>query len=224
MFRFIVKTRFLLLAAALSLFLGGAKAQAQGQPKPVTSNKDLPVTGKSYVFTLENFQILHTRSLHNDTDHVSIALKVGDKVYPAKVKHMGNVNDGTHKVNLSFDPVVVPTPETKIVLTYLIMNSGHKEDKISEWLQKGSEELLKKEASAEPGLGEVVSYLGKLGIKFLFPNCDGWVAGDHITLTGKTLATWGASHKETRNYPGIDSPRGCGSNSHYKVTWSVSLK
>jgi hypothetical protein len=31
-------------------------------------------------------------------------------------------------------------------------------------------------------------------------------------------------HHETRAYSGVDSPTGCGNNSHYKVTWSVKQK
>jgi hypothetical protein len=105
------------------------------------------------------------------------------------------------------------------------MNSGHDKDKVSEWLKKGAEGLLSKGSAATGGLGAVVSYLGGLGINVILPNCDGWVAGDHINLTGKTLAGYAKSrHEETRDYPGVDSPWGCGSNSHYKVTWSITQK
>ena len=180
---------------------------------------------KTYTFSIDSFQILNTRSMHEDTDHVTIALKVGTKVYPAQVKHMGKLNNGTFKVNLTFKDVEVPTPETKVVMSYLIMNSGHDKDKVSEWLKKGAEGLLSKGAAASGGLGTVVSYLGGLGINVLLPNCDGWVAGDHLNLTGKTLAGYGTvGHRETRNYPGVDSPWGCGSNSHYKVTFSIVAK
>jgi hypothetical protein len=103
------------------------------------------------------------------------------------------------------------------------LNSGHNQDKVSGWLQKAAEQLLNKEETAAGQFGEIVKYIGKLAIGALFANCDGWVAGDHITLTGKTLAAFGDKHKETRDYHGKDSPGGCGGNSHYKVTWSVAL-
>ena len=220
----LITRRSLILTAVFGVLFGAATAKAQ-TAKVVQNPAQPNATGKGYVFTLENFQILDTRALHKDTDHVSFALKVGDKVYPAKIKHMGDLNNGTYKVNLSFGPIEIPNPETKVVLTYLIMNSGHDKDKVSGWLQKGAEQLLEKEATAAGEFGAVVGYIGKLGIEALFANYDGWVAGDHITLTGKTLAGFGEMHKETRDYRGKDAPAGGkGRNSHYKVTWSVSLK
>ncbi|QVL34003.1 hypothetical protein KIH39_08885 [Telmatocola sphagniphila] len=217
MFNRILNFRNFIAAMVVSIAFGGMNAQADPP-------KEKPPAAKTYDFTLENFEILRTRSRHNDTDHVSFALKVGDKIYPAKVKHMGDLNDGTFKVGLSFSGVTVPKPDTKIVLTYLVLNSGHKQDEVSKWLEKGATELLKKGATAAGAWGEVISYIGNIGIEFLFPNCDGWVAGDHITLTGQKVASYGASHKETREYQGLDSPTGCGRNSIYKVTWSVKQK
>ena len=217
-----LKSRFFAIASALGIFLSASAANAQApavQPvKPATT-----AAGSGYVFTFENFQILHTRPRHKDTDHATIALKVGGKVYPAQVKHMGNLNDGTYKVNLSIGPVEIPSPDTKIVLTYLVMNAGHKEDTISGQLKKGAEKLLDKEVEMIPWVG-MMKHLASFGLGSIFANCDGWVAGDHVILTGKTLAEYGASHRETRNYPGHDSPTGCGSNSHYKVTWSITKK
>ena len=220
----ILNIRSFVLTATMSLLLGTGAANAD-PVKPIHANPAQPAAkGHSYVFTLDNFQILDTRSRHNDTDHVTFAVKVGEKVYPAKVKHMGDLNNGTYKVNLSFGPIEIASPETKEVLTYLIMNSGHDQDKVSGWLQKGAEKLLEKEAIAAGEFGVVVNFLGKIGINALFANCDGWVAGDHIAYTGKALAGWGGLHKETRDYHGQDSPRGCGGNSHYKVTFSIAQK
>ena len=109
----VLKSRSIFVAAILGVVLGGAAANAQAQrPGQASSSKQQPnaqANGKKYVFTLESFQILNTRALHNDTDHVSFALKVGNTVYPAKVKHMGNKNNGTYKVALSFGPIDVPS-------------------------------------------------------------------------------------------------------------------
>jgi len=59
---------------------------------------------------------------------------------------------------------------------------------------------------------------------FVFADCDGVVAQDEIAYTGAALAvdTAGGAHSETHTYPGSDSPAGCGSNSIYTVTWSIS--
>jgi hypothetical protein len=61
----------------------------------------------------------------------------------------------------------------------------------------------------------------------LFPDCDGFVAADAI---GRTKAQWdslidaggGSTFRQSMHYPGSDSPGGCGSNSDYTVTWSVT--
>ncbi|QBS44411.1 hypothetical protein [Nocardia sp. CS682] len=68
--------------------------------------------------------------------------------------------------------------------------------------------------------------IAKLG-SFLFPDCDGFVTMGSI---GKTKAAWdkaidtagGTTYRQTIRYPGDDSPAGCGSNSDYTVTWSIT--
>jgi hypothetical protein len=62
---------------------------------------------------------------------------------------------------------------------------------------------------------------------FLFPDCDGMVAADAIARSKEQLdtaidAAGGATYRQSRRYPGSDSPAGCGSNSDYTVTWSVT--
>jgi hypothetical protein len=62
---------------------------------------------------------------------------------------------------------------------------------------------------------------------FLFPDCDGFVAADAI---GSTKSQWdrlidftgGVTFRKSLRYPGSNSPSGCGSNSDYTVTWSVT--
>lgn len=62
---------------------------------------------------------------------------------------------------------------------------------------------------------------------FVFPDCDGFVAADAI---GRTKSQWdtlisstgGVTFRKSLRYPGSNSPGGCGSNSDYTVTWSVS--
>jgi hypothetical protein len=64
-------------------------------------------------------------------------------------------------------------------------------------------------------------------INFIFPNCDGFVAGDVVSLTKQQWdesidGQGGGVLRSTMSYPGTDSQAGCGSNSAYKVTWSVT--
>ena len=62
---------------------------------------------------------------------------------------------------------------------------------------------------------------------FIFPDCDGFVA---IGTIGNTKSQWDQNINSASNnifrriirYPGTDSPAGCGSNSDYTVTWSVT--
>jgi hypothetical protein len=62
---------------------------------------------------------------------------------------------------------------------------------------------------------------------FFFPDCDGFVAADGIggrkRVWDKLIdASGGATLRTSMHYPGSDSPSGCGSNSDYSVTWSVT--
>jgi hypothetical protein len=66
------------------------------------------------------------------------------------------------------------------------------------------------------------AFLGSL----LFPDCDGFVAIGTIGLRRRDwdaqIAAAGGTYRRTIRYPGYDSPAGCGSNSDYTVTWSVT--
>jgi hypothetical protein len=73
----------------------------------------------------------------------------------------------------------------------------------------------------------VAKVIAETAIKFVFPNCDGFVAADVISMT---TGQWdeaidgqgGSVFRATMPYPGSNSPDGCGSNSSYNVTWSVT--
>lgn len=73
----------------------------------------------------------------------------------------------------------------------------------------------------------VAKSLATDAINFVFPNCDGFVAADAI---GMRKSGWdsaindagGTTFRKSMQYRGGDSPSGCGSNSSYTVTWSVT--
>jgi hypothetical protein len=81
--------------------------------------------------------------------------------------------------------------------------------------------------SADAGWYTLLAYLGIAD--FVFPNCDGLVAFDTV---GQKLNAWDdaisassdATLRRGSNFLGSDSPSGCGSNSDYTVTWSVTRK
>jgi len=53
------------------------------------------------IFSLDSFRITETRSLHNDTDYVSLSITVGTNPAVTQTKAMGDVNNGTHDVGLA---------------------------------------------------------------------------------------------------------------------------
>ena len=63
----------------------------------------------------------------------------------------------------------------------------------------------------------------------IFPDCDGFTV---IGTVAKARSTWdalidaagGTTFSQTIRYPGSDSPQGCGSNSDYSVTFSISRR
>jgi hypothetical protein len=202
-----------------------------------------------YTFAMDSFQITNTRSLHEDTDYVSISLAVGSAAPVTKVKAMGNLNNGTFKPGLTFDNIVVG-PTTPIVFNYAIVNNGHSSGvKVEQALQQTGTQLAQKAAEAASkaigteigsvlgasigtaavpivgtALGALAGWLvGEVGT-ILFANCDGPVAAGVHVFTGAELAsmtTGGKTVTQTDHNPGTDSPHGCGSNSNYYVTWSI---
>jgi hypothetical protein len=200
------------VALVASLLLGSMSSGVQ--PKPTT------------VFKLEKIRIERTRSLRHDTLHVSLTVKVGDKVYGPYHKHLGDHGNGTVTVNLATPPIEASARD-KVVLNYVVLNSGHKKhDEIQALVTKGVTKLMdtlkEKEGAVPDWRVEALSVLTKVGLSAIFANCDGVCAADHIFANGDTLAKWGPMHRESRRYPGSDSPRGCGRNSIYHVTWSAT--
>ncbi len=202
-----------------------------------------------YMFSLDSFRITDTRSLHKDTDYASLSLAVGSAPALTKTKAMGDLNNGTFKVGLTFDNVAV-SPNVPVVLTYAIVNNGHgSQAQVEKSLEQAGTQLAQKAASAAaqaigaeigsvlgasigtaavPVIGTALGALsgwlvGEIG-GFLFANCDGPVAAGVHVFTGAELAAQTASGKiisATDHNPGTDSPHGCGSNSNYFVTWSI---
>jgi hypothetical protein len=62
------------------------------------------------------------------------------------------------------------------------------------------------------------------GINVLFPDCDGTVVPGALSLGQTELLSYATSApwKITYNYPGTDSPDGCGDNSEYAATYTVA--
>ncbi len=192
-----------------------------------------------FSFSLDSFKITDTRSRHEDTDYVSFTLLVkpnnGTGTPQTLTKSMGNVNNGVHKVNLSF-PRVSVGPTDVVVLNYLIVNSSHKNPSqvVSTLESTGSKLATEAGTAAGAAIGSVIPGLGTaLGAiagwlagevtSLLNANCDGAVAAEQNTFTYNDLVSRTAKGTFTHEtkHPGTDSAHGCGSNSMYYVTWHM---
>ena len=195
---------------------------------------------QTFTFTLDSFRITDTRSLHEDTDYVSFTLgvdKAGTMGAPQTLtKYMGDVNNGTFQVNLSF-PKVAVGPTDLIVVNYLIVNTGHKNPSqtVSTLENAGTQLAIKGGAaaagaiagSAIPGLGTalgaIAGWLAGEIVSIINANCDGPVAAEQnrFTLSDLMAKTAAGKFTHTTKHPGIDSAHGCGSNSVYYATWHI---
>ena len=159
---------------------------------------------------------------------------------------MGDVDNGTHAVNLAFSGLVLK-PTDSVVLSYLIVNTGAKGsgtvDAIEDALKTATVSLATTGLSAGgaavggaigsivPGLGTLIGAgVGALGgwaigeLKgFLHANCDGLVAAEEVNLGyhDMVVKTDNGAFHQTTHHPGTNSPQGCGYNSSYDVTWTI---
>ncbi len=196
-----------------------------------------------YTFTLTSFRIIDTRSLHNDTDFVSIAVAVGkNPPITMPTKSMGDVNNGTHTVNLSI-PNVPVGPNDTVTFSYSIVNTGFNKNSVEHALQSATDAAAAKVAAAGGGaLGGIISggtgagigaiigdkagawLIGKLDT-IIFANCDGTVAAADHAFMADALAKGthnGAVLSGTDDNKGTNSSHGCGRNSRYFVSWKVT--
>lgn len=180
----------------------------------------------SYTFTLDKFHISHTRALHNDTDTVSIGVKVGNGAVQTQIKHMGDVNDGDHHVGLAIGPIEIDDAATPIVVNYQILNSGHASDaQLDSALTYGADAL----AAGIIGTANIWGAAGVWAVKyfadFIGADCDGAVAIDQESFTAAEIDQRLGGNETadfSKYFAGTDSPHGCGNNSKYTVTYSVS--
>jgi hypothetical protein len=159
---------------------------------------------------------------------------------------MGDVNNGTFPIGLSIGPIQISDPNIGIAMNYTIVNSGHQSwDDVNKILTSAGSYLVTvgaKTATAAIGaavgaeigtdivpilgtaLGALAGWLVGELTGLLTANCDGPVASEQPAFKGSQLwaNTAHGPYTHTTNHPGIDSASGCGSNSVYTVTWSIS--
>jgi hypothetical protein len=183
---------------------------------------------RAYRFTLEYLTIVDTRSLHEDTNHATMGVSIDDQTTVKNSKDLGNENSGDHYIGLSVYPVVVPAGAHYIKFEYAIQNQG-----------KGFDAAAFAKAAADLSLSpndissDHLSDLEKLitlGFPGLAPGgCDGLVAAAvpfpnvfYASFLMNLLPNIGSTLNYVQESPGYDSPYGCGSNSYYRVTYSIT--
>jgi hypothetical protein len=215
-------------------------------PKPTPAVP--PFQSATYVFTLESMRITNTRSRHEDSDKASVSVAVGVNPPQTVTRDLGDHNNGTFALGMSVGPFQVPDPNIGIAANYLIVNAGNQSwSTVDGLLTKAGSALASagaKTATDAAGgaigatigtgilpivgsvVGAIAGWLVGEALGLFFANCDGPVAAEQPAFKGVDL--WNRTHTPSNSFshetyhPGIDSPSGCGSNSEYYTTWSVT--
>ncbi len=184
-----------------------------------------------YTLKLEKFNIERTRATFTDTDFASFSSQVGGQEPQTVAKKIDNVKEGSHEINLQLGPFeLVPGVSPDLVFSYLIINRGHPSSyddakKVLDTISGATKEVLNSIYPAFKVLWDVADKITKELNELFTVNCDGKVAEDKIVVSSSTLDEWTKNeniYSETRYYPGTDSNDGCGANSKYYVTWTVT--
>jgi hypothetical protein len=213
-----------------------SEAALAGKAVTATLGTLEPPPQQLFTFNLTSFEIKNTRSLHEDTDYVTFTLLVrgqdGGGQPRSLTKSMGDVNNGTHIVGLSFQNLEIEPSDT-VVLNYLIVNSGHKNPSEVETALESAAVALATKGAQElgnailPGIGSILGiaagWLFQKLVGVLTANCDGPVAAEQVTFSCADLMakTPDGSFDQSTTHNGSDSPVGCGSNSVYIVDWGI---
>jgi hypothetical protein len=94
-------------------------------------------------FSLDSMEIDNTRSIHNDTDIVAMSYAAGRWPIQPNGITPGDVNNGVHPLEVTFNPVPVELCEP-VAFVYSIVNSGNTDVSGSAMaaMQKGGEDYL----------------------------------------------------------------------------------
>lgn len=88
--------------------------EPEGRPQPGRTTHPpppIPPPG-NYLVVLDQFHISKTRSVHLDTDYVTLTAQVNQQPPVNQTVFVGDVNDGDHPVNLQLGPFFVGPNDT----------------------------------------------------------------------------------------------------------------
>jgi len=201
--------------------------------------------------SLDSIRITDTRSRHEDTIYATVSIAVGANDPITQTKKVGNRNNGTWPVGIAVAADIPADGDVPVILSYVVMNNGHGTPtelennirgvlnglgtKASEIAKTETGEVLGRllgaaiGTAAVPLVGTAIGVLagwvvGKVG-NILFADCDGVVATGVRAFTSQQLIqSAGGGHMitETTSHPGVKSNAGCGANSQYFTTTTIS--
>jgi hypothetical protein len=194
-------------------------------------------------FTVESMRIASLRSGHRDTDVLSMQVSVqGRPVEPDPlVVVLGDFGvGGPYAINRTVS-FTADDPSEEVVLSFIIANNaGGDTEELREALRNGFKALVATGGTAVgaavggaigsaggpigAALGALIGAVAGVLAPIMFADCDGPVVVDTIHMSAATLndVVFAGPRSESKDYPGIDSPAGCGDNSFYGVSWVIS--
>jgi hypothetical protein len=193
----------------------------------------------NYSFRITSVTINHTRSHNKDTNHSFVSVFVNNAEAAKASSSEGDRADGTYHPTVVANVAIPRNSVDMVVLSVLNIGGGN-------WIQKGADYQQRVASAVINADKHVPSYLGVLRqpdwsrdlgnfandllhnvLSLLsFSNlCDGPVWADSRAFTGEQLfqnTTGKRALTVTKTFPGLNSPQGCGNNSLYSATWTVS--
>jgi hypothetical protein len=203
-------------------------AAAKAASKSSTSQKAMvqnPNPVPAYCVRLNMFHINNTRAIHEDTDYVMLTTQVNDQPQETAIYFAGDVNNGDHFVGLRVGPFNVGAQDT-LTIKYVILNKGHDGD--LDTVLKALKIAADATASIKGGWGGAIATAIGSALDLVYPNRDGIVAVDTITISGTELARRdnlagesGYFTEAPRQYLGQIIDQNHPSDSDYTVSWST---
>jgi hypothetical protein len=214
-----------------------------GRPilKPPLKPPLVPPPPVTFEFSVPSLTVKNPRAPENDTDFATIAAVVlapdGTQIakYGPTSAYLGNLGKGqTIDPGMSLTGIAVPDGGS-VALTFVVVNRGAWEgdsqaltdmDAVGEAVIKdlGQDAIAGGSLEIWPDAPLIILVVGALAaLSVIFADCDGTVVAGAMTIGQAELLSNAVEQPwtMTQDYPGSDSPIGCGANSDYSVTYSI---
>jgi hypothetical protein len=187
----------------------------------------------TYSLDIEKFTIHHTRALDEDTLWLNMSTFVDGVLANSWSLRLGEFDDGVHPVAHAVRArpgTVINDPDAKVVLNFQLVNSGDGNvdpDALSGRLAATADQMAGIVAGIATLTGHLEIAIGlEIGANlwtWLDTDCDGPIAAGQIDgpryLLDFQTDNLAHSVRTIKNYPGQNSPTGCGGNSNYDLVW-----